>query len=1006
MSRNHLIIGLGGTGGKVLREFRKSIYQEFRRNDPEVANIRYLYVDSSDEMMKLEDATWKTLGENVQLDKRSQLQITGSDLTKILNNLNDFPNIQPWIGNRQQWQDILGSIVGQTLGGQKRRLGRFLFACKSHEFGNQLNQLVGELTTGSESAVTFHVCAGLAGGTGSGSVIDVVSQIRSVYRAPKTFRIVVYALLPEEIPNQNWDTGNYHANGYSAVQELNALSVSALRPNDVASAGERMELEDPINGCYLFTNENENGLKVDVDKQMPQILADFLFQKIISITGGEALKLLEKMENAENGDGTPEKRPGSNVPERSKRFLAFGIKRLAIPESEIREYLTYTFARQAALQLRFNNWEDSLGFRNEPVNADFGEFVRQKETEERWLLTDEHLLLSRGILAEEIKNRKWKPISQEWQDTLPEFVTMVEDSSEQAMWLNELQKLTVQRFDETFRGQGVRKFYETKISARKQHVAEIRHRVEKDLFSDWQNGMKSMYDISQVVSALLVRLTQRLNDAATKLAKAKENAETGETTVSASRTEWTKVGLISSLLGKRKSLLNAHSEFLRDLYIYRTQIEAWGFAQRLLQELISDLNDLQTDVSRCTATLDDAIKDFGIRISERCNDNEQPDLRQSLVRYYNPSRVKEFSRLLEKKEEEQKRQAQLVRTALIEQIGPDPDFAAFNARVSRQRFFDVMEKRCAETSRIAHDSLVAESRDLSPLFGGNVVGRLEREFAGRDADLKRFLNDLVARAGYFIEFDNQEVTRLTPGIASGSPTKVRQFMVIVPKAKEHSDFATKLNKLLKEQFDGSVAVEFIEIEDKPNEITIVGLANLFPARYCKRLRFLKDRYEKRIGRSDNPDRIRLEVHCEGDGTQFPDLFVPDQSEIIGKALPFMMLGKVTGLLAPVKNPTTGTTDLFLIEEDSDGLPQRTKIGRNMVDVFDTLPVLTAQRIEDNVRKLLRTDPYLHVDKRTEMQKGLRDELKSVLTECNENFEDLVYKRFEVATRTAIQLLKS
>ena len=131
MSRNHLIVGLGGTGGKIIRAFRKNIFQEFRRNDPEIANLRYLYIDSSKEMMALEDATWKTLGENLQLDKRSQLLITGSDLTKILNNLNDFPNIQPWIGSRQQWQDILGSIVGETLGGQKRRLGRFLFACKS-----------------------------------------------------------------------------------------------------------------------------------------------------------------------------------------------------------------------------------------------------------------------------------------------------------------------------------------------------------------------------------------------------------------------------------------------------------------------------------------------------------------------------------------------------------------------------------------------------------------------------------------------------------------------------------------------------------------------------------------------------------------------------------------------------------------------------------------------------------------------------------------------------------
>ena len=45
---NHLIIGLGGTGGKVLRELRKRVYEEFRSNDPEHGVfLDYVYVDSS-----------------------------------------------------------------------------------------------------------------------------------------------------------------------------------------------------------------------------------------------------------------------------------------------------------------------------------------------------------------------------------------------------------------------------------------------------------------------------------------------------------------------------------------------------------------------------------------------------------------------------------------------------------------------------------------------------------------------------------------------------------------------------------------------------------------------------------------------------------------------------------------------------------------------------------------------------------------------------------------------
>ena len=178
--------------------------------------------------MDLDDLTWRILGRGVQLDTRSQLLITGSNLNQILANLDNFPQIRPWIGNREQWRDILNSIVGETLGGQKRRLGRFLFACKVADFKAQLRHLTSEMQTGGLSAVTFHVCCGLAGGTGSGSVLDVIAQLRNLYRESRTYRILMYALLPEEFSKANWDTGNYHANGYAALLELNALSVGTI----------------------------------------------------------------------------------------------------------------------------------------------------------------------------------------------------------------------------------------------------------------------------------------------------------------------------------------------------------------------------------------------------------------------------------------------------------------------------------------------------------------------------------------------------------------------------------------------------------------------------------------------------------------------------------------------------------------------------------------------------------------------------------------------------------
>ena len=996
--KNHLLIGLGGTGGKILRALRKNVFQEFRSNDPDLIKLRYLYVDSSKEMMGIDDGSWRIFGESVQLAPRSQLLITGGNLNQILDNLSGHPNIQPWIGNRDQWKDILNSIVGETLGGQKRRLGRFLFACKSPSFKDQLKQLAGELATGGDASVTFHVCCGLAGGTGSGSLIDVIAQIRAIYRDSKMYRIVVYTLLPEEIPNPNWDTGNYHANGYAALTELNALSVGAYQPHDIVERGERLRLNDPFNGCYIFSNRNENGLQVDVDKTLPTIVADFLFQKLVAVRNADALKLLEKMENAENGDGTPETRSRSNIPLRSKRFLTFGIKRLAVPELEIREYLTYKFARQAALQLRFNNWDDTFGFRDEARNQDFGEFIQDSQTLERWFLTDDHFTLSRGILPEEINNKNWKPIVNEWMDIVPQFMGLVQPQDDK-VWLNELEKLMAQRFDENFRKLGVRKFYEIKLEARKDHVRELRRRVEAELFDDWKNGIKSMHDLSRCVTTLIAALDGRLLTLDGKIARANSTIDNTEQKVAAIRAEWGRVGFLSNMLGKRRNLLDSQGEALRELYTARTQAEAWVFAKRLMQESIAEFNRLATDIGLCSKLVDESIKEFKERIDERCNDGDTPDLRQSMVRFYNAENVRLFTRDLEKDKNEQIRQSQTVRLALIEQIAIDPSFSAFHNRISRQRFFDVLEQKCTLSSATAHDTLVASSRDRQPLLGVNIINQLEREYSGKPDDLRKFIHDLVEYAGNYLEFDPQAI------VLGASKSKVSQFLVILPKAGEHSEFSENLKTLFREHLRGGVPVEIIESETKPNEIILLGITNLFPLRYAKLTQFLKENYDRRINQSYSPARVMLELHGEGDGTQFPELLLADESVLRERALPSLLLAKALELISVVTSPTTGITELYLISEDSDGLPVRTKLGKTLVELSENIDVDAAQLLKEATVAQLQQDNWQHIEKRAELQQKIRDELKQILADCRNDYESPTYLRFEDAARTAIKTLK-
>jgi hypothetical protein len=104
---NHFIVGLGGTGGSIIRSLRKLIFQNCRQDNPDGVNLRYLYVDTSNEIMRPNDPTWKILGHSVQLPERSQMHIAGLNLRNILDNLNSFPGIAPWLGSREDFAPSL-----------------------------------------------------------------------------------------------------------------------------------------------------------------------------------------------------------------------------------------------------------------------------------------------------------------------------------------------------------------------------------------------------------------------------------------------------------------------------------------------------------------------------------------------------------------------------------------------------------------------------------------------------------------------------------------------------------------------------------------------------------------------------------------------------------------------------------------------------------------------------------------------------------------------------------
>ena len=91
---NHILVGLGGTGGKILRAFKMRMYEEFpmqeERNSLPVA---LMYVDSTTEMMPKDGkprADFRVMGQDASFTNNEFLNIKAVDVEHILDHINNF----------------------------------------------------------------------------------------------------------------------------------------------------------------------------------------------------------------------------------------------------------------------------------------------------------------------------------------------------------------------------------------------------------------------------------------------------------------------------------------------------------------------------------------------------------------------------------------------------------------------------------------------------------------------------------------------------------------------------------------------------------------------------------------------------------------------------------------------------------------------------------------------------------------------------------------------------
>jgi len=1024
MPTNHLIIGLGGTGGRVIRAFRKTIFEEYRNTEPKRpedgeprANLKYLYVDSNKGDLE-NTAEWKVLGHSVRLNPDSLLLISDANVRTVLENAANNPGIAPWLGDREVLEPMLANAQGAQGAQQIRRFGRFLFASRIQHFVGQVQNHVAGLEQGGQAGVTFHVACTLAAGTGSGSFIDAIVQIRRLYGDAALYPIFLYVLVTDRPVPAN--TGNFYPNQFAALAELNALKLGLWKPHDVtavnANGDNRPQVMDVYQQCFIISAVNEVNDTASREEQ-EKLIADYLYQRAVALGGNAQGDLPDSLRKALTFEDVAQYPHENNA--RSYFFGSIGIKRLILPEVEIKEKLAYSFAEQACRQLRFNNWTDQ-GYSDEAQNRDIPELVAATANDQRWYLTSDHLKLSTDFRLS--GGKSWPRFHEDWKNQIgAERVAIMEDhAKDKTKWIAKLDAFAAKYFDEAFRNCGVVKYYEDKEKAVKDYAAEIRQKIEKDLFQRWAAGEDSASDTLRILDALADHLKQREGKINKEIANEQKKEQAAVERQKSSGAQWKKIGLISDMLGKSTKVFESYADATSDYYIARTEAIAWRFATKLVGQIKENITELRQHVSTISDLFKDGAEQFRIDVASRIAQEEEVDYAAKVVRLLEPENVNKTIKRLVTDRNTQELQTASVRQRLCHKMGEEPSFGKFAKSIHKADFIDTLTEMCDEQSRRFHDEFFHNLQDdYAPIYGKNIVQKLHDMHGGTiTEELRDNLTRLIQSAVPYLQFDeNQSQPGVVCGDVAMPKSPLGSMVVFLPTAPDQVDFREELKELLEAAVPPGVVRHFkvADTDHNPHEITIISSRYWFALRFVRALGTLpREHYNRRMAAGADECRkavhqVHLENHmCPVDQVEsprgygsLPDLFLLDDATMRRQALPTILLAQAMGLIYRDQDDA-GHESLYFARRNEAGraLDIPVKLGAtDLVELRSRVTPQVMQKINGEVSTRLH-DEWRSKDRRDELAVKLDTQLDEIYRQRNSRDNDPIYQEFFRATREA------
>ena len=949
---NHLVIGLGGTGGNILKEFRRRSYEYFGTHHPEGdTQIDYIYVDSSEDDLRASN-----------LDPNQKVNIHGMG-GGVLNNLQAFPSMKAFITDEDcailKQDDQVSMIIDTGIGGQRRRFGRMLLANNvmtdpQNGFSAVLKDRIIRMThnASGQANITFHICAGLAGGTGSGSVIDTIAQLHKIISPMgNAFDVFLYLFVPEIIVAAKYDAGYYHANGYAALREINAIAIEKYHPTDIGGEIDHLtgkirrlisgKNAKPFKQVYLFSDRNKSDYILPKENKLPAAVADFLFQRIVANEVSNESQL-QKIINCENNPGPAEQdESGENV--RSRNFMSFGITRIVYPETEIKAYAQEKSASSALIGLLYNKWVNYQGYisqTDETASVGIEAKVKLPGTEENLHLSDNYLTLQTPV-ENFPGSENWSKYTEYWNNYCSYFYEdIINTEKDRHKWTSRFLEICTTEYTDNFRGLGVNEFFNTwnKSKNVNNYAACLIRHIEKVYFEKWINGFDenednpmSLQKVYLYLKALGEVTSARIPKISNAIAELKQESESYYHDAEIRREELDAIGFLNNMLfGTAKTRFSQYSQLMSKWYATQTHIKACEFAELLLKELVNRLNVLEQYVLKLNNLFVIAAR-VSDRIAQNSCKNQTDHVGQDVqieVKLYDADKVREAieSKILKDADT----LPTITRTSrhqmgeLVKKSGKENLFQTlFEKLCGNENILNInnnqngnntnqeeQEKKITEklilfirenSKNIIDDKLEKVGKEDAniKLLGVNILDKIQQEYPSQTM-LTNYLSELIDRTQCFLKTNGTET-------AIGQNMSQESLQICVPK--EHP-YRADFIQAFKGACEGAVFDEMTSIADSPksNEIVIIRIASNLLLRYSQNVAFLKEKYDGMISEFNPKHKLnKVLLHTETlDDNIMPDLFTEGPEVLHKKMLrTAILMHSVENLFTKGIDPATG-----------------------------------------------------------------------------------------------------